>query len=122
MPSRNAVVCEDAEITAYILDILRLQRNFVVRDVDGAELGCLSVFDRLVRLVVGLGISRAIIGHWPGCHLGLRHKVIDLERDVRSDEIGKSLDDLTDGPGLRTTRDGKACLSWRLQVQNLETG
>ena len=91
MRSRNAVVRDNAGNTASILDILRLQRNIVVRDLDGSELGCLPVFDRLVRLVVSLGVGRAIIGHWPGRHLGLRPKGIDLERDVRSDEIGKSL-------------------------------
>lgn len=121
MRSRNAVVRDNAANTASILDILRLQRNVVVRDIDGCELGCLPVFDRLVRLVVGLGVGRTIIGLWPGRYLGLRSKGIDFERDVRSGEIGESLNDLTDGLGLRIIRDGKACGFWRPQVQKLET-
>ena len=42
--------------------------------------------------------------------------------DVRPDEIGKSLKDLSEGLGLRIIRDGTAYGFWRPQVQKLETG
>jgi voltage-gated potassium channel len=45
-----------------------------------------------------------------------------VERDVRSDEIGKSLRDLTDELGLRIIRDGKPYGFWRPQAQKLEAG
>ena len=45
-----------------------------------------------------------------------------IERDVRPDEIGKSLKDLTEGLGLRIIREGTAYGFWRPQVQKLESG
>ena len=45
-----------------------------------------------------------------------------IERDVRADEIGKPLRDLTEGLGLRIIRDGTAYGFWRPQVQKLEPG
>jgi len=45
-----------------------------------------------------------------------------IERDVRADEIGKALKDLTEGLGLRIIRDGTAYGFWRPQVQKLEPG
>jgi voltage-gated potassium channel len=45
-----------------------------------------------------------------------------VERDVRPDEIGNSLKDLTEGLGLRIIRDGTPYGFWRPQVQKLEPG
>jgi voltage-gated potassium channel len=45
-----------------------------------------------------------------------------VERDVREEEIGKSLKDLTDGLGLRIIRDGTAYGFWRPQVRELQSG
>ena len=45
-----------------------------------------------------------------------------IERDVRADEIGKSLKDLTEGLGLRIIRDGTPYGFWRPQVERLEAG
>jgi voltage-gated potassium channel len=45
-----------------------------------------------------------------------------IERDVRPEEIGKALKDITDGLGLRIIRDGTAYGFWRPQVQKLEPG
>lgn len=45
-----------------------------------------------------------------------------VERDVRPDEIGKPLKDLTEGLGLRIIRDGTPYGFWRPQVQKLEPG
>jgi voltage-gated potassium channel len=52
----------------------------------------------------------------------MRGKVRLVERDVRPEEIGKGLKDLTDGLALRIIRDGKAYGFWRPQVQTLEAG
>ena len=45
-----------------------------------------------------------------------------IERDVRPEEIGTSLKDLTDELGVRIIRDGKAYGFWRPQVAKLESG
>jgi voltage-gated potassium channel len=45
-----------------------------------------------------------------------------VERDVRPEEIGTSLKDLTKGLGLRIIRDGTPYGFWRPQVQKLEPG
>jgi voltage-gated potassium channel len=45
-----------------------------------------------------------------------------IERDVKPDEVGKALKDITDGLGLRIIRDGTAYGFWRPQVQKLEPG
>ena len=45
-----------------------------------------------------------------------------IERDIRPDEVGKALKDLTDGLGLRIIRDGTPYGFWRPQVQRLEPG
>ena len=51
----------------------------------------------------------------------IQGKVRLIERDVRPDEIGKSLREIC-GMGLRVIRDGKAYGFWRPQVQKLEPG
>ena len=45
-----------------------------------------------------------------------------IERDVKPEEVGKALKDITDGLGLRIIRDGTAYGFWRPQVQKLEPG
>ena len=45
-----------------------------------------------------------------------------VERDVRDDEIGRSLKDLTEGLGLRIIRDGTPYGFWRPQAQELMPG
>ena len=45
-----------------------------------------------------------------------------VERDVRPEEIGKSLRDLSGGLGVRIIRDGQAYGFWRPQVAKLEPG
>lgn len=45
-----------------------------------------------------------------------------VERDVRDEEIGKALKDLTEGLGLRIIRDGTAYGFWRPQAQKLQPG
>jgi voltage-gated potassium channel len=45
-----------------------------------------------------------------------------VERDVRPEEIGKALGDLTETLGLRIIRDGTAYGFWRPQVQKLQPG
>jgi voltage-gated potassium channel len=45
-----------------------------------------------------------------------------IERDVRPEEIGKSLKDLDGGLGVRIIRDGKPYGFWRPQVARLEPG
>ena len=45
-----------------------------------------------------------------------------IERDVRPEEVGTSLKDLTEGLGLRIIRDGTPYGFWRPQVQSLEPG
>lgn len=49
-------------------------------------------------------------------------KVRLIERDVRPEEIGKSLKDLTEGLGVRIIRNGKPYGFWRPQVAKLEPG
>ncbi|HKX91225.1 MAG TPA: potassium channel family protein [Sphingomicrobium sp.] len=45
-----------------------------------------------------------------------------VERDVREEEVGKSIKDLTEGLGLRIIRDGTAYGFWRPQAQKLQPG
>ena len=45
-----------------------------------------------------------------------------IERDVRPDEVGKPLKELTGGLGLRIIRDGTPYGFWRPQVEKLEPG
>ena len=45
-----------------------------------------------------------------------------IERDVRPEEVGKSLKEISDGLGLRMIRDGTPYGFWRPQVQKLEAG
>jgi voltage-gated potassium channel len=45
-----------------------------------------------------------------------------IEREVRPEEVGTSLKDLTNELGLRIIRDGKPFGFWRPQVQKLEAG
>jgi voltage-gated potassium channel len=45
-----------------------------------------------------------------------------IEREIRSEEIGKSLKDLPDGLGLRIIRGGTPYGFWRPQVEKLEAG
>ena len=45
-----------------------------------------------------------------------------IERDVRREEVGKSLKEISDGLGLRIIRDGTPYGFWRPQVQKLEPG
>ena len=45
-----------------------------------------------------------------------------IERDIRGDEVGKALKDLSGGLGLRIIRDGTPYGFWRPQVEKLEPG
>jgi voltage-gated potassium channel len=45
-----------------------------------------------------------------------------IERDVKPEEIGKSLNEISDGLGLRIIRDGTPYGFWRPQVRKLEAG
>jgi voltage-gated potassium channel len=45
-----------------------------------------------------------------------------IERDIKPDEVGKSLKEISDGLGLRIIRDGTPYGFWRPQVQKLEAG
>ena len=55
--------------------------------------------------------------------LASRHgKVQLIERDVRPEEIGTSLKDISDGLGVRIIRDGQPYGFWRPQVAHLEQG
>ena len=45
-----------------------------------------------------------------------------IERDVKPDEVGKSLKEISDGLGLRIIRDGTPYGFWRPQVEKLESG
>lgn len=52
-----------------------------------------------------------------------RHgKVRMIEREVRPEEIGTSLKDLSDGLGVRIIRNGQPYGFWRPQVAQLEPG
>ena len=52
----------------------------------------------------------------------MRGKVRMIERNVRPDEVGKSLAEVTEGVGLRIIRDGTPYGFWRPQVAKLEEG
>ena len=45
-----------------------------------------------------------------------------IERDVKPEEVGKSLNEISDGLGLRIIRDGTPYGFWRPQVRKLEAG
>ena len=45
-----------------------------------------------------------------------------IERDIKPEEVGKSLKEISDGLGLRIIRDGTPYGFWRPQVQKLEAG
>jgi voltage-gated potassium channel len=45
-----------------------------------------------------------------------------IERDVKPEEVGKSLNEISDGLGLRIIRDGTPYGFWRPQVRKLEPG
>jgi voltage-gated potassium channel len=45
-----------------------------------------------------------------------------IERDIKPEEVGKSLKEISDGLGLRIIRDGTPYGFWRPQVQKLEPG
>ena len=45
-----------------------------------------------------------------------------IERDVKPEEVGKSLNEISDGLGLRIIRNGTPYGFWRPQVRKLETG
>ena len=45
-----------------------------------------------------------------------------IERDVKPEEVGKSLNEISDGLGLRIIRDGTPFGFWRPQVRKLEAG
>ena len=52
----------------------------------------------------------------------MRGKVRLIEREVRADEVGRPLKDITDGLGLRIIREGTPFGFWRPQVQSLQAG
>jgi voltage-gated potassium channel len=52
----------------------------------------------------------------------MKGKVRLIERDVRPEEVGKPLKDVSDGLGLRIIRDGTPYGFWRPQVQSLQAG
>ena len=52
----------------------------------------------------------------------MRGKVRMIERQVRADEVGRPLKDISDGLGLRIIRDGTPFGFWRPQVHRLEAG
>jgi voltage-gated potassium channel len=52
----------------------------------------------------------------------MKGKVRLIEREVRAEEVGRPLKDITDGLGLRIIRNGTPFGFWRPQVQSLEAG
>ena len=52
----------------------------------------------------------------------MKGKVRLIERQVRAEEVGRPLKDITDGLGLRIIRDGTPFGFWRPQVEKLEAG
>ena len=52
----------------------------------------------------------------------MKGKVRLIERNVRPEEVGKPLKDVSDGLGLRIIRDGTPYGFWRPQVQSLQAG
>ncbi|HYI42574.1 MAG TPA: potassium channel family protein [Sphingomicrobium sp.] len=52
----------------------------------------------------------------------MKGRVRMIEREVRPDEVGKSLRDVSDGLGLRIIRNGTPYGFWRPQVAKLEDG
>jgi voltage-gated potassium channel len=74
----------------------------------------------------GLLLATTHAGHHIADYLAdlasMKGKVRLIERDVRADEVGKSLKEITDGLGLRIIRDGTPFGFWRPQVQELQAG
>jgi voltage-gated potassium channel len=74
----------------------------------------------------GLLLATTHAGHHIADYLAdlasMKGKVRLIERDVRPDEIGRALKDITDGLGLRIIRDGTPYGFWRPQVAKLEAG
>ena len=52
----------------------------------------------------------------------MKGKVRMIEREVRPEEVGKALRDISAGLGLRIIRDGTPYGFWRPQVASLEAG
>jgi voltage-gated potassium channel len=74
----------------------------------------------------GLLLATTHAGHHIADYLGdlatMGGRVRLVERDVRPEEIGTALKDLTAGLGLRIIRDGTPYGFWRPQVEKLEPG
>ncbi|HET9398447.1 MAG TPA: potassium channel family protein [Sphingomicrobium sp.] len=74
----------------------------------------------------GLLLATTHAGHHIADYLGdlatMGGRVRLVERDVRPDEIGTALKDLTEGLGLRIIRGGTPYGFWRPQVEKLEPG
>ncbi|GAA4756040.1 potassium channel family protein [Sphingomonas daechungensis] len=74
----------------------------------------------------GLLLATTHAGHHIADYLAdlasMKGKVRIVERDVRPEEIGKALKDITNGLGLRIIRDETPYGFWRPQVQSLEAG
>ena len=74
----------------------------------------------------GLLLATTHAGHHIADYLAdlatMRGRVRLIEREVYEDEVGTSLNDLTECLGLRIIRDGKPYGFWRPQVQQLESG
>ena len=62
------------------------------------------------------------IADYLGDLASMKGKVRLIEREVRPEEVGRSLKDLTEGLGLRIIRDGTAFGFWRPQVAKLQEG
>jgi voltage-gated potassium channel len=74
----------------------------------------------------GLLLATTHAGHHIADYLGdlatMGGRVRLIERDVRPEEIGTALKDLSQGLGLRIIRDGTPYGFWRPQVEKLEPG
>ncbi|WP_395623158.1 potassium channel family protein [Sphingomonas daechungensis] len=74
----------------------------------------------------GLLLATTHAGHHIADYLAdlasMKGKVRIVERDVRPEEIGKALKDITNGLGLRIIRDETPYGFWRPQVKSLEAG
>ena len=96
------------------------QSNAIAAKLAGADV-IVNPFD-----FAGLLLATTHSGHHIADYLAdlatMQGRVRLVERDVRSDEIGMSLRDLTDTLGLRIIRHGTAYGFWRPQVQKLESG
>ena len=74
----------------------------------------------------GLLLATTHAGHHIADYLAdlatMEGRVRLVERDVRAEEVGKALKDVSDGLGLRIIRDGTPYGFWRPQVQKLQPG